>query len=113
MKSVHAEMMEYLDELESILLHAGSIAYKSNDVPAREFLNDQELGNFVLTLYNYLVLLDYASPSPFPNWQCDAIHRAISGFLGPDGTLANKCLEYQVRLIDQIKRKHNELTKHL
>ncbi|KAL3940528.1 MAG: hypothetical protein SGBAC_004956 [Bacillariaceae sp.] len=113
MKSVHAEMTEYLDDLESILLQASDITCKNNNVPAKEFLNDQELGNFVLTLYNYLVLLDYSSPQPFPSWQCDAIHRAISGFLGPDGTLTSKCLDDQVRMIDQIKRKHNELTKHL
>ncbi|CAJ1954725.1 unnamed protein product [Cylindrotheca closterium] len=113
MKSVHAEMTGFLDDLESILLHAGDITCKSNNVPAKEFLNDQDLGNFVLTLYNYLVLLDYSSPQPFPSWQCDAIHRAISGFLGPDGTLSNKCLDDQVKLIDQIKRKHNELAKHL
>eukprot|EP00980_Cylindrotheca_fusiformis_P021703 scaffold8535_cov132-Cylindrotheca_fusiformis.AAC.11 len=110
MKTVHAEMTKYLYELESILLLADT---SKKDLPAIQALNDQELGHFVLSLYDYLVLLDYSSPQPFPNWQCDAIHKAISGFLGPDGTLSRQNLDDQVKLIDQVKRKHNDLAKHL
>lgn len=110
MKAVHAEMTKYLYELESILLLADGT---KKDLPAIQALNDQELGLFVLSLYDYLVLLDYSSPQPFPKWQCDAIHKAISGFLGPEGTLTRQDLDNQVRLIDQVKRKHIELAKHL
>ena len=111
MKSVHAEMMEYLNDLESIVLLADDSRDKG--LPAIHALNDFELGRFVLTLYNYLVLLDYSSPQPFPKWQCDAIHSGITGFLGHEGTLSRKTLDDQIRLIDQVKRKHNELMKHL
>jgi nuclear-control-of-ATPase protein 2 len=110
MKSVHAEMKEYLDELESILLLADS---HTQDLPAMQAMNDQELGNFVLSLYDYLVLLDYSSPQPFPKRQCDIIHKAITGFLGPEGTLTRLNLDDQVRLIDRVKRKHNDLEKYL
>lgn len=110
MKAVHAEMTKYLYELESILLLADS---SKKDAPAIQALNDQELGHFVLSLYDYLVLLDYSSPQPFPKWQCDAIHQAITRFLGAEGTLTTKSLDDQVRLIDQVKRKHSELAKYL
>lgn len=110
MKAVHAEMTEYLDELESILLLANN---REKELPAIQSLNDHELGHFVLSLYDYLVLLDYSSPQPFPSGHSDAIHKAIMSFLGPEGTFTRMNLDDQIRLIDQVKRKHNELAKYL
>lgn len=105
MKAVHAEMTEYLDELESVLLLVDN---KEKQYPtAIQGLNDQELGHFVLSLYDYLVLLDYSSPQPFPSGQCDAIHKAINGFLGPNPNPDPS------RLLKQVRRKHNELAKYL
>jgi nuclear-control-of-ATPase protein 2 len=109
MRSVHSEMTEYLNRLESILL----LANKKGGSSAIQVLSKSELGEFVLNLYDYLVLLDYSSPQPFPGWQCDGIHQSITAFLGPQGSMTRLGLEDQVRLIDQVKRKHVELGKHL
>jgi nuclear-control-of-ATPase protein 2 len=105
---VHSEMTEYLNELESVML----LANRVDGEPARISLNDRELGEFSLTMYNYLVLLDYSS-GVFPNWQCDAIHKSMQEFLGSCGSLKRLNVEDQVKLIDQIKRKHGSLAKHL
>jgi nuclear control of ATPase protein 2 len=115
MSFVHSEMTGYLNKLESILLLAdGHLAGKSRgDVSSLEALSDHELGEFILNLYEYLVLLDYSSPTPFPGWQCDSIHQTIVEFLGPKGSLSRMGLQDQVRLIDHIKRKHDDLAKHL
>jgi nuclear-control-of-ATPase protein 2 len=119
MSSVHGEMKGYLNELESILLLAGdndhTINNKGSDgtMTALEALSNEELGEFVLNLYDYLVLLDYSSPQPFPKWQCDGIHQSIVEFLGPKGSLRRMGLHDQVRLIDHLKRKHEDLAKHL
>jgi nuclear-control-of-ATPase protein 2 len=105
---VHSEMTEYLNELESVIL----LADRVDGEPARISLNHRELGEFSLTMYNYLVLLDYSS-GVFPNWQCDAIHKSMQEFLGSCGSLKRLNVEDQVKLIDQIKRKHGSLAKHL
>ena len=80
--------------------------------PAQNLLEDDQLGEFTLTMYNYLVLLDYANP-PFPSWQCDSIHRSMQEFLGATGSFKRLSINDQIRMIDQIKRKHMELAKHL
>jgi nuclear-control-of-ATPase protein 2 len=119
-RAVHSEMAGYLNQLESILLLADDQDVtgrrrKADDRPvaALEALSDHELGEFVLNLYDYLVLLDYSSPTPFPSWQCDGIHQSIVEFLGPKGSLSRMGLNDQVRLISQLKRKHDDLAKHL
>jgi hypothetical protein len=76
-------------------------------------MGERELAEFTLTLYDYLVLLDYSSPQPFPSWQCDAIHDTITEFLGRDGSIQRLTLDDQIRLVDLVKRKHRELSKYL
>ena len=105
---VHSEMTEYLNELESVML----LADRVDGEPARVSLNDRELGEFSLIMYNYLILLDYSS-AVFPAWKCDAIHKSMQEFLGSCGSLKRLNIENQVKLIDQIKRKHGSLAKHL
>ena len=131
---VHAEMTEYLHNLESILLLArnrdeapsASTATAYDDskskrkvyhratkamAPRRQLLlTDEELGEFVNTLYDYLVLLDSSSPEPFPSWQCDGIHQSITELLQ---SMTRLTLDEVSALIDQVKRKHIELAKHL
>ena len=107
---VHSEMTNYLHELESIMLLADQDEDKRK--PAQNLLEDDQLGEFTLTMYNYLVLLDYANP-PFPSWQCDSIHRSMQEFLGATGSFKRLSINDQIRMIDQIKRKHMELAKHL
>jgi hypothetical protein len=74
-----------------------------------------ELGEFTLVLYNYLVLLDYSSPVPFPNRKCDAIHRSVQDFLGSNGSLYRLSgnVDRQIALIGQVKQKHSELSQYL
>jgi nuclear-control-of-ATPase protein 2 len=113
MSSVHAEMTEYLNELESILLLSKRSPIQERALPASEIMGERELAEFTLTLYDYLVLLDYSSPQPFPSWQCDAIHDTITEFLGRDGSIQRLTLDDQIRLVDLVKRKHRELSKYL
>ena len=133
--SVHAEMTEYLNQLESVLLLAerkgptqphynSNLKHHSRVVAAaaavggggtitKQVLTHRELGEFVSILYDYLVLLDYSSPTPFPSWQCDAIHQSVVEFLGNQGSFSRLGLEDHYQLIEQIKRKHEQLEKHL
>lgn len=115
--TVHAEMTEYLSQLESVVLLAtergGNSNKQKSSLVANQVLNHRELGEFVSILYDYLVLLDYSSPKPFPKWQCDGIHQSIAEFLGPEGSFTRMSLDDQVKLIDQVKRKHNDLANHL
>jgi nuclear-control-of-ATPase protein 2 len=116
MSFVHSEMTGFLNKLESILLLADSHVSGRNrgdNVSSLEALSDHDLGVFILNMYDYLVLLDYSSPTPFPGWQCDSIHQTIVEFLGPKGSLSRMGLQDQVRLIDHVKRKHEDLAKHL
>jgi nuclear control of ATPase protein 2 len=113
MSSVHAEMTEYLNELESILLLTGQSRNQEEHIPANQVLGDREIGEFALTLYDYLVLLDYSSPQPFPEWQCDAIHQSVTEFLGQEGSMQRLTIDEQIRLVDLLKRKNHELSKYL
>lgn len=113
MSSVHAEMTEYLNELESILLLTDRSKSEEQQAPASQVMGERQVAEFVLTLYDYLVLLDYSSPHPFPEWQCDAIHQSVTEFLGQNGSMQRLTMEDQIRLVDLLKRKNNELSKYL
>jgi hypothetical protein len=121
-------MTDYLNSLESnvILRMArsprsssglGDTKENSNNYNDNQAIGEQEkqLGEFALTLYNYLVLLDYSSPQPFSSRQCDAIHRSLTAFLGREGSFTrnNLTVDDQIRLIDLVKDKHRELSKFL
>jgi nuclear control of ATPase protein 2 len=113
MSSVHAEMTEYLNELERILLLTDCSRKQSEHIPACQAMGERQVAEFALTLYDYLVLLDYSSPQPFPEWQCDAIHQSVTEFLGQEGSMQRLTIEDQIRLVDLLKRKNHELSKYL
>ena len=113
MSSVHAEMTEYLSELESILLLTSRSQDRERNMLASEVMSERQIAEFALTLYDYLVLLDYSSPQPFPDWQCNSIHDSVTGFLGQSGSMQRLTLDDQIRLVDLLKRKNDELSKYL
>jgi len=51
-------------------------------------MQPNELGEFVLYMHSYLVILDYCSP-PFPSKACDAIHSGMQELL-MQGQLSTK-----------------------
>jgi len=118
--SVHADMTDYLNQLESnIILSRGVLTISRNSSDSKSIANDVEekqkqLGEFALTLYNYLLLLDYSSPQPFSGRQCDVIHQSLTTFLGKNGSFRHGVTaEDQSRLLDNIQLKHQELAKFL
>jgi hypothetical protein len=131
--SVHAEMTDYLNELESnIILRKGGGGGQEKGAIIQQFDDSngtkstslamsgeeeetQQLGEFALTLYNYLLLLDQGSPQPFSNRQCDVIHRSLTTFLGRNGSFGRDgvTVDGQSRLLDLVKGKHQELSKFL
>lgn len=95
-RDVHAEMSDYLDDMEKCLL----LGVES----------DMELGAFVLDVHSYLVLLDYSS-AVFPARSLDAIHKSmqdmLSGHRGSIGT------DRHVQVLRLVKEKHNGLLRYL
>lgn len=69
-------------------------------------LQPKELGEFILHMHSYLVILDFCSP-PFPTKGCDSIHSALQDLL-MQGQLSTK---RQIALLQLINTKHNELMK--
>lgn len=129
-RTVYDEMTEYLNELEHLLIVADSVAMvpgetdttsprMSRESPQQQQLQlplpVDELGEFTLILYNYLVLLDYSCPVPFPNRKCDTIHRSLQDFLGSNGSLYRLSgnVDRQIALIGQVKQRHSELSQYL
>ena len=123
--SVHADMTDYLNELESNIILRKSKRGSSDDIDptsntiaaqgTTHNLEEEELGEFALTLYNYLLLLDYSSPQPFSSRQCDVIHQSLATFLGKNGSFGKDSVtaDGQSRLLDNIKGKHQDLAKFL
>jgi len=117
--SVHAEMTDYLNELESNIIFrsdgGGRTTGDHDETIQSAFARERQLGEFALTLYNYLLLLDYSSPQPFSSRHCDVIHRSLTAFLGRNGSFNRDHLtvDGQCRLLDLVKGKHQELAKFL
>ena len=141
--SVYSEMTEYLNELEYILLVANPVtpsngkgrkgdgknktpsSYRNkqrqrgldSNTPSPSYLSltHHELGEFSLILHNYLVLLDYSCPVPFPQWQCEVVHQSMQEFLGSNGSFHRLPggVDRQIALIGQVKEKHRELAGYL
>ena len=118
-KGVHGEMSDYLDRIERSLLLAHyeeEVAVVSNSKFApiitsqekapRLFLATRDLGEVVILIHSYLVLLDYCSP-PFPSQVCDSIHKLIQDLLIP-GKLS---IQRQLDLLRLVKAKHIKLLK--
>ena len=91
--TAHAEMSDILRKMERCLLLASYESDLQNTVGAGrgndefEFISPQtvtlrpkELGEFVLLMHSYLVLLDYCSP-PFSSKTCDAIQKGMQDLL--------------------------------
>jgi nuclear-control-of-ATPase protein 2 len=120
MKSVHSEMTEYLDAMESIVLLSnenetdeGLVHHQPQRRPVSSLMSEKQLGEFALAVYDYLLLLDYSSPQPFPKFQCDVIHETMTNFLGKGGSLGSLSPDSQLKFIKLVKGKHEELSKHL
>mmetsp|Transcript_7922 Transcript_7922/g.11655 ORF Transcript_7922/g.11655 Transcript_7922/m.11655 type:complete len:221 (-) Transcript_7922:265-927(-) len=109
--SAQAEMGDLLRKMERCLLLA---SYKEDkfEIPGVEplslTLTPDELGEFVLHMHSYLVLLDFCSP-PFPTKGCDSIHAGMQDLL-MQGQINTK---RQIALLQLITAKHNELMKSL
>lgn len=120
--AVHSEMSEYLVKVERLLLLSDQVSVDDHGQvsrsPGKEFkgwrtsLSDFELGELLLNLHRYLILMDYTSP-PFPNWHCDQIHKSLQELLGTGGTLTRMNSERHVSWLHLIQRKHQDLLKHL
>lgn len=116
-----AEMGDLLRKMERCLLlasHAEDVfeptgalkdGTKSDIIEAMQkpvVLQPKELGEFLLHMHSYLVILDFCSP-PFPTKGCDSIHSALQDLL-MQGQLSTK---RQIALLQLINTKHNELMK--
>ena len=118
-KEVHAEMADYLDELEMTFILATPIEIPTTvesksdgtEIKATTFtsvLQPIDLGESVLRIHAYLVLLDYCGPL-FPYRATSSIHRSMQELV----TSYRLGTERQVALIRLIKQKHMDLLKYL
>jgi len=96
--AAHSEMSDILSTMERCLLLASrsndmddSPNHDDNGIRMEEshlestnnvLLQPKELGNFVLLMHSYLVILDYCCP-PFASKACDSIHAGMQDLLLP------------------------------
>jgi nuclear-control-of-ATPase protein 2 len=112
---VHTEMANYLDEMEKGLIMARRTPSQegskttASDVPLLQF---KELGEFVLHMRSYLVLLDYCSP-PFPSRSRDAIQKSMQELLTMQASTEVLGADPQVALLHLLRHKHTELLKYI
>ena len=118
-KDVHAEMTDYLDELEMTFLLATPISIPTtieseNDgtevvaTTVTSILQPIDLGSSVLRIYRYLILLDYCGPL-FPYRATTSIRRSMQELV----TSYRLGTDRQVALLRLIKQKHMDLLKYL
>ena len=100
---VHAQMAELLDSMETRLLLA------NGGNTALSALTPTELGDFVLDMYTYLVLLDFCSP-PFPGRSCESIHKSMQEILCAQGRARGT--DRHIALLRLVKQKHMDLLKY-
>jgi nuclear-control-of-ATPase protein 2 len=100
-RDVHYEMSDYLDEMEKLLL-------------LTDMHGDLELGEFVLCMHSYLVLLDYTAPL-FPTRTLDNIQKFMQDLFAVHNSqgAASVDTDRQVQLLRLIKEKHAGLLKHI
>jgi len=131
---VHGEMTHYLTKIENLLLlsdqaevseggdgtggglprHAQKVD-ESSSTPRGGWatpLKPSELGELILNMHRYLILLDFGSP-PFPSSSCDQIHNSLQQFLGTGGTLKRLQPDRQLLWLSRIQQKHKELVKNI
>ena len=110
LSNAKSEMADLLRSMERCLL----LANHGNDFEQPEStdsntmaLSANELGEFVLLMHQYLVILDFCSP-PLPTKGCDSIHLSLQDLL-MQGQLTTK---RQLQLMQLINAKHGELMKY-
>jgi nuclear control of ATPase protein 2 len=119
MSSAKAELSDILRKMERCLLLAShnedtiGLSYDSKGVEAISsdstvVLQPHELGEFILHMHSYLVILDYCSP-PFAAKACDSIQSGFQDLL-MQGQITTK---RQIALLSLITAKHNELMKSI
>jgi len=128
--AVHGEMSQYLTRIEDLLLLSDQvdlteeIVFEDRDLTARvrpqqakkkdgsrksnatTSLKPVELGELMLNMHRYLILLDFSSP-PFPSHNCDQIHQALQQFPLHFG------LGRQLQWLSRIQQKHQDLVKSI
>jgi nuclear-control-of-ATPase protein 2 len=123
--AVHGEMSHYLNKMENVLLLSDKADMQGEDGKSSRGrtstrttgyratgLKPSELGEFLLNMHRYLILLDFSSP-PFPAWSCDQIHSSLQHFFGSGGTLERLDCDRQMQWLSRIKQKHQDLVKSL
>lgn len=117
---IHAEMADYLDELEMTFLLATPVAIPTiveSDTNGTEViattqtatvLQPIDLGTSVLRVRAYLVLLDYCGPL-FPYRATSSIQRSMQELVASYRLGTDR----QVALLRLIKQKHFDLLKYL
>jgi nuclear-control-of-ATPase protein 2 len=109
-RDVHAEMAEYLDDMEvGLLTTPTTIERDVNGTPrVAVVLQPVGLGEFVLCVYSYLILLEYSS-ALFPHRAINALKKAIQDLVASHRLGVDR----QVALLSLIKQKHMDLLKYL
>ena len=122
---VHGEMTTYLNRMEALILGSqlgstNSMGSKSKSQDLRStfekkfgsWATDVEqpetLGEFLLCIHRYLILLDYGSP-PFA--KTDHIHAQFYRFLGSDGSVKMLDTERHLNMMNRLQQSHKELLK--
>lgn len=109
LEDVHAEMLQYLDDMEkSVLMARPHETTASND---KVLLDSCDLGEFVLSIHSYLVLLDCCAP-PFPHRACDSIHVSLQELLSLQGS-GKLDTSQQVALLHLLRAKHMDLLRFI
>jgi len=104
---VHGNMGEFLSNIESIVLLSNPTDSTSVSTSAGRSKNNgleedslpvhdtwlQELGQILLNMHRYLILLEFSSP-PFPSLYCDAIHKDLNELLGSNLAILPQAHEY-------------------
>jgi nuclear control of ATPase protein 2 len=110
-KTVHEEMKDLLAYTEEIILLANHNHVAGG--ATRLALQSLELGQLLLTVHRYLILLDYSSP-PFPSAQCDQIHENLRKLFGTDGILTRAMDDgHRTMWIQLVQKKHHDLLRYL
>lgn len=122
---VHADMLEYLEKVESILLLNDPILapYVSEPKKNRQSGGDKSikssttlvaktlpLGELTLNMHRYLLQLNLSSP-PFPSSKCDQIHDWIVEILSFE--LQEENAARKTAWVNRIKQKHQDLLQYL
>jgi len=113
-REVHSEMTDYLDRSERLLLLSNRQSDVGGPSPqdsklfssAAYFLQPPDLGELVVLMHSYLVMIDYASP-PFSSKACDSIQDTVQDLF----TQGELSVARQLEIVRLIKSKHIDLVK--